>query len=80
MYNVVTDPSEHHDLWESLGSTVGDAMFQRASQWMDSVRASVRGESMCTIKDRILVREKIEEEYQIRNGNRMKARLADEKR
>jgi hypothetical protein len=49
LYDVVADRGEANDLWPSLGASVGDAMFRRASAWMASVRASVANETRCTL-------------------------------
>ena len=47
LYDVVADQAEAHDLWPSLGDTVGDAMFQRFAAWQASVVASIESEGRC---------------------------------
>jgi arylsulfatase A-like enzyme len=54
LYDVVTDPTESNDLWPTLGSTVGDAMFTRFYAWMQSVANSVVTEDHCVIGGREL--------------------------
>ncbi len=48
-YDVVADMFERNDLWTTLGATTGDAMFQRALVWMESVENSVKFETQCTL-------------------------------
>lgn len=54
LYDVANDPAERIDLWSTLGSTVGDAMFRRYLVWQASVQNSVTTETKCTIPGRAM--------------------------